>query len=55
MPFITVKKSVIKGRWVLVDSKGRLHSNALTSKARAQHQADQMNAKLAEVKKGFAR
>lgn len=41
--------------WRLVDHKGRFHSARIVEggKARAQRQADALNAKLAKVERGF--
>jgi hypothetical protein len=50
---ITVKKD--GNGWRLVDDKGRLHSARIADKARAQRQADQLNAQLDKVKRGFSR
>lgn len=44
-----VEHKSLKGRWVLQDEKGRIHSNPIADKDRAQRQADHMNAQFARM------
>jgi len=46
---IKVVPAQARGKWVLADRQGRLHSAVLKDKARAQRQADQMNARLDSI------
>jgi hypothetical protein len=44
---VTLKPAQAKGKWLVVDTKGRVHSSVPQTKAAAQKAADAINARLA--------